>query len=199
MKKLLLLVCLAACGWAYAEEDYDSAKDRMGCGTVVSLRPLNQRPLMSSRYVASGGGTSGIAGQLAGGGVIGWGAALVLDLGVSLWQSEARHRAVEEQHRTKKYEDVMAVQFRFDDGRVVNLPMVVFSGMRYREGVRLKAYYSHLHGNLQLGYNALFDSVALPDEPGYLDACSNMLSPEQTNSLLEASAYLVDETKIIAE
>ena len=134
-----------------------------------------------------------------GGGVIGLGAALFGELALSVQQNFASKQALDDHIKAAEFKDVYAVKFKFDDGREIYIPMYVMSGMRYKEGVRVKAYMARALDNIQLGYNPVFGTPPLKGEDGYEAHCAMRAEPEFAELLIVKSANLVDESKLVKD
>lgn len=177
----------------------------LGCGTIVSLRESIQEPFPSELSDAYGGSvrTTGssviqVLTQVPGVGIVG---ALVGDAVASFVvmpvindsnEATAKKRFAE----TQAYENVRAVEFRFDDGRVINIPVMVVSGMRYKVGARLNAMVSPTYKTIALGNNILFASVPDIGDSDYNVAC-RIDNPEERSALLESVKNAVDESRIV--
>jgi hypothetical protein len=77
------------------------------------------------------------------------------------------------------------------------MPVYVTRGMRYADGVRLKAYYAKFLDNIQLGYNPLYGSVPIKGDSDYDQNCAMKVDPEIGRSIIERSESLVDESRLI--
>jgi len=175
----------------------------LGCGTIVSLRESTQKPLPSELADEYGGPrTSGgfvlqVLSSIPGVGVA---AAvtgeIVASAGISAVSSKLQEADRAKQAETAKYKDVMAVEFRFDDGVLINIPAYVVSGMRYKVGARLNAMISPKYGNVALGFNALFSGMPDPGDSDYNKYC-RIDDAEARKSALEPLMNTVDETRIV--
>ena len=175
----------------------------LGCGTIVSMRESTQKPI-SSDLTDSYGGASSTGGsvfqvlsQLPGVGFFAAAAGdMVADVVVSSVSSSVRAADKDKQIASKKYKDVQAVEFRFDDGEVINIPMMVVSGMLYKTGRRLNAMVSPTYGNLNLGIGVMFTSTPSVGDSDYKEVC-RIDSPEARKALLESVRNAVDESQIV--
>lgn len=199
---LLGVLCFVLLQAAYAD---DQQRELLGCGTLVSIRPVNQKPfpnIRNSKVVESrspGSTVIQVLSQLPGASVVGTVAAAVLSDTVAASIGESANSAAEaQQEATQNYTDVSAVAFKFDNGRTVKLPMIVVSGMRYKPGVRLYAYRNVTqNGILQLGENALFLGIPDVGDSNYPEKCSSQVAPEVVDATITAFSDRVDESKII--
>ena len=196
---LFSLVCVPV----YAEKtDFDPKKHRIGCGTILSVRDVNQKPVPDSRFIPRGieTGQGVVAGILE---IFGFGlvASIAGEIGTVLIAGEAKKASEEKdlanQEETKNYKHVIAMKFKFDDDREVNIPKYRLVGSRYMEGARLVAYYPESQKVIQFSINPHFANIPKLGEEGYAEKCSNLLPQDVTNEAIAASANLVDETKIL--
>jgi hypothetical protein len=175
----------------------------LGCGAIVSLRASTQMPLPSElqdeygaprtsggvvlqllSYVPGVGAITAVASEIAAGAAI------------SAMSSSKQDVEKAKQAASATYKDVMAVEFRFDDGLVVNIPVYVVSGMRYKVGARLNAMVSPKYGSVALGANILFAGVPDVGDSDYNVACR--IDDAQARAVaLEHLKSLVDETRIV--
>lgn len=177
--KLSTVIFLSACvvsNFANAKTPFNNGG--LGCGTIVSLRESIQRPLPSELADAYGGpkGTGGTVFQVLSGikgvGFLAAAAAeVVSNAGVSAVSSKINADDKAREIETEKYRDVEAVQFLFDDGTEINIPVMVVSGMRYKVGVRLNAMVSEKYKNIALGNNALFAAAPDVGDSDYKKVC----------------------------
>jgi hypothetical protein len=204
MKTVLICIfCVICLQSAHAD---NQKRERLGCGTLVSIRPVNQKPFQNIRNSQvvelrlPGATVIQILSNVPGASMVGTVAAAVVSDSIATSVVESANREAEaQQEATQNYKGVFAVEFKFDDGRTVKLPMMVVSGMRYKPGVRLYAYRNvTLNGILQVGENALF--MGLPDvgDSNYAARCSSQVALEEADATIAAFADRVDESKIIA-
>jgi hypothetical protein len=175
----------------------------LGCGTIISLRESTQKPLpseLADEYGAprtSGGVVLQILSNIPG---IGIAAAVagevVASAGISAVSSSLQEADRAKQAETATYKDVMAVEFRFDDNEVINIPVYVVSGMRYKVGARLNAMISPRYGNLALAANVLFAGMPDVGDSDYNPAC-RIDDPETRKVALEPLKSLVNEAHIV--
>lgn len=195
---LALLLALFPLG-VVAAEDYDPSKDLLGCGTILGMHPVNQRPQLTSAIFNRSGNTNDVAGPLVSGGVISLGIAVVAQIASSIYASKAKDKAFDDHVKATEFKNVMAIWFRFDSGQEVFMPVYVASGMRYSDGVRLKAYYAKFLDNIQLGYNPIFGSMPVKGDLDYDQVCGMKVDAEIGRSIIERSESLVDESKLIRQ
>lgn len=175
----------------------------LGCGTIVSLRESTQMPVSSElqdEYYSprrSGGVVLQILSNIPGVGVL---AAMAgeaaADAAISTISANAQAADRAEQAAAKKYENVQAVEFRFDDGAVINIPVYVVSGMRYKVGTRLNAMISPKYGSVALGSNPLFGGVADVGDADYNVDCRIDDAQARAEALAPLKT-LVDERQIV--
>jgi hypothetical protein len=175
----------------------------LGCGKIVSLRESTQMPLPSElqdeygaprtsggvilqllSYVPGVNVASAIAGEVVGG-------AAISAVSSSLQDAEKAKQAA-----SATYKDVMAVEFRFDDGVVINIPVYVVSGMRYKVGARLNAMVSPKYGSVALGANIMFAGMPDVGDSDYNVAC-RIDDAQAREKALEPLKSLVDEARIV--
>lgn len=196
-----LLACAVATQAMAAKPIFNNGG--LGCGTIVSLRESTQMPLPSElrdgydaprtsgglilqllSYVPGVNVASAIAGEVVGGAAI------------SAASSSLQDAEKAKQDASKTYEDVMAVEFRFDDGVVINIPVYVVSGMRYKVGARLNAMVSPKYGSVALGNNILFAGMPDVGDSDYNVACC-IDDAQARLAALEPLKSMVDETRIV--
>ena len=175
----------------------------LGCGTIVSLRESTQKPISSDMADAYGGPSTGggsvfqVLSQLPGGGfVAAFAADMVTDAVVHSVSSSQKRADLEKQIASSKYKNVQAVEFLFDDGEVINIPMMVVSGMLYKTGRRLNALVSPTYGNLNLGIGVMFTSTPSVGDSDYNVVC-RIDDPEARKALIDSVKDTVDESRIV--
>lgn len=198
-KSMMWLASLLA-GPAFA---VNFAHGGLGCGTIVSLRESTQMPVPSElqdEYNAprrSGGVFLQILSNIPGVGVL---AAVagekIADASISAISANALAEQKAEEERTQKYDNVQAVEFRFDDGVVINMPVYVVSGMRYKVGARLNAMISPKYDTVALGLNPLFGGVPDVGDADYNVDC-RIDDAQARAAALEPLKNLVDERQIV--
>jgi hypothetical protein len=175
----------------------------LGCGTIVSLRESTQMPLPSElqdeydgprssggvvlqllSYVPGIGRVAAVAGEMAA-------SAAISTVSSSMQDAERARQAA-----SMTYKNVMAVEFRFDDGLAVNIPVYVVSGMRYKVGARLNAMVSPKYGSVALGANILFAGIPAVGDSDYSVAC-RIDDAQARAAALEPLKGLVDEARIV--
>ena len=198
---LPLLACAVATQAMAAKPIFNNGG--LGCGKIVSLRESTQMPLPSElqdeygaprtsggvilqllSYVPGVNVASAIAGEVVGG-------AAISTVSSSLQDAEKAKQAA-----SATYKDVMAVEFRFDDGVVVNIPVYVVSGMRYKVGARLNAMVSPKYGSVALGADILFAGIPDVGDSDYNAAC-RIDNAQVRAAALEPLKNLVDEARIV--
>lgn len=197
----LLLACAVATQAMAAKPIFNNGG--LGCGTIVSLRDSTQMPLPSElqdeygaprtsggvvlqllSYVPGVSAVAAMAGELAAG-------ATISAVSSSMQDVERAKQAA-----SATYKDVMAVEFRFDDGLLVNIPVYVVSGMRYKVGARLNAMVSPKYGSVALGANILFAGMPNVGDSDYNVAC-RIEDAQARAAALEPLKGLVDEARIV--
>ena len=175
----------------------------LGCGTIISMRESTQKPISSElkdeyNSPRSSGGVflqilSGIPGVGLTTAVAG---EVVANTVIS--NTSARMQAADQvrQEAEEKYDDVQAIEFRFDDGLVINVPVYVVSGMRYKVGARLNAMISPRYGTPALGANVLFAGMPDPGDGDYEPAC-RIDGPQARKAALAPLQHMVDEQRIV--
>lgn len=196
-----ILACVVATQVMAAKPIFNTGG--LGCGTIVSLRESTQMPLPSElqdeygaprtsggvvlqllSYVPGISRVAAVAGELAAG-------AAISTVSSSMQDAERAKQAA-----SATYKDVMAVEFRFDDGLVVNIPVYVVSGMRYKVGARLNAMVSPKYGSVALGANILFAGMPNVGDSDYNVAC-RIDDAQARAAALEPLRSLVDEARIV--
>ena len=175
----------------------------MGCGSIVSMRETKQQPIQSElkdEYSAprsSGGVVGQVLSFIPGVGILGAAAGeLVGTLAITAVSSNAQSAERAKQAQSGDYDNVMAIEFRFDDGRVVNVPAIVKSGMRYSVGTRLNTMVSPKYGSFALGSNPVFGSAPAVGGSDYSTKC-RIDDPKARKTVLDSVQNLVDESRIV--
>lgn len=198
---LPLLACAVATQAMAAKPIYNDGG--LGCGKIVSMRESTQMPLSSELrdgYTAprrSGGlflqilsslpgvgAATAIAGEIA--------ADVTINMASSMLQDAERLKQAE----STIYKDIQAVEFQFDDGIVINVPLYVVSGMRYKVGARLNAMVSPKYGTMALGANILFASIPEVGDADYAKDC-RIDNAEARMAMLEKIKATVKEDRIV--
>ena len=181
---------------------FDEAS-QMGCGAIVSVRNVDQWPVGNgdeTRWRLAGNGkmsSGGTFGQLAGGGVIGFGAALLGSLVVD-GVADATKSPPPEKPGMRYGHKVFAIKLLLDDGREINMPMIerapTFSGGQYKAGRRERLSFNNKNAHIQ------FENSFQPPikgESGYAEKCALKIDKAVADDIILRSAKLVDETKIV--
>lgn len=198
---------ISAYGNDRGSDRFTKQGNRLGCGTVTSLRNVNQTPLYDKQYELQfngSGSTRDLAGLSAQLGIVGMAAAVI--------GSVATDTAIEATRTAKKEIKlvnvpqnrglVKAVQLTLDSGDIINLPLVdvnkfEFSG-HYKVGKRYKVYYSPTYENLQLVESDEDEMKRTPEQAARIWKwfCSPQLDKARIDELLSAHGNKVDESKI---
>lgn len=185
------------------------AGNLIGCGSVVSVRNVNQQPVYDDEYERQyiGRANSGSAlGFLAEVGVVGSvvsiGAAAIAG-GTADMISDANRTAPRKQKIITvpdNGKEVKAIRLRMDDGREINLPMLrpPIIDSQYEVGNRYQVFYSPTYMNLQLQRSREKDRYDTPAEAEKARKwfCSQDLDTETSNRELAKHKNFVDESKI---
>jgi hypothetical protein len=99
-----------------AAEDYDPATDLLGCGTILGMHPVNQRPQLNSAIFNRSSNTNDVAGPLVSGGVISFGVAVGAQIAASIYAAKEQDKAFTDHVKATEFKNVMAIWFRFDSG-----------------------------------------------------------------------------------
>jgi hypothetical protein len=203
VKVSLTVCCLFVCS-AFAETLTSTPPvkpeiTKLGCGFIVSLRESTQKPVGGRTPTPRTSG--GVVGQiLSGVPGVGIAGAVVGDLiggaVISTVSSNLQDADKAKQIQAELFENVQAVEFQFDDGEVINLPLYVVSGMRYKTGVRLRAYSSTRFGTVSLTENSLFGAPPSVGESDYEIKC-RIDNPESRKLALASAKNLIDESRIV--
>ena len=121
---------------------------------------------------------------------------LVATAAISSASQNAHDADQAKQAEASTYKEVQAVEFKFDDGEVINIPVYVASGMLYKVGRRLNAMVSPKYGTVALGRGVLFWSVPTVGESDY-DLHCRIDNAEDRKTLLNSTVGLVDEARIV--
>lgn len=211
MKKLALLVLatMALVSQANAEVFFDFA-NQIGCGTITSVRNVDQEPMLSQdsmayrseyRPVKDRTESSSTFGMAAGNGFIGIGAAV---FGGILYDAVAnsRNNSVATTNPGERLGKKMhAVQIALDDGRVMNLPFIeakrpnIF-GRDYEVGRRVFVAYNQLYRNIQIEYPQWTQPPSKGDS-SYEKTCDFRANKDLADLIVKASEFIVDESKIV--
>ena len=145
----------------------------------------------------SGGSVFLLASYIPGVGILAAaGADIVADAGIAAVSKKINAEAKAKEIEYQKFSDVKAVQFRFDDGLEINVPVMVVSGMRYKIGTRLNAMVSPRYNNLALGINALFGAMPEVGDSDYNKYC-RIDNAEFRKNVLDNAKNMVNEALIV--
>lgn len=183
------------------------AGNLIGCGTVVSLRKVNQTPFYDQQYEMQfngSGSTSEVAGLAVQTGLLGMAAAVMASAATDA-TIEATCTAKKEIKMVNIPKDqglVKAVKLRLDDGREINLPMLDankfdFSG-HYKVGNRYQIFYSPTYDNLQLFASREKEKYDTHEEAEKAKKwfCRTDFDKTKADELIANNANKVDESKI---
>ena len=189
-----------------ADYPYKDSTDRIGCGEMVSVRNVNQKPLVTSdsRYkpytpdknIHGQGLIAGVF-QILGANPV---AAAVVEVATVVVagytpppSSEEVAKDIASQEAANDFTDVVAIKFKFDDGREINIPTYRIS-IGYKAGERFSAFWSRPSKAIVF---SLMRTNARPGDGRYDRFCSQTTDKETADAAIAASANLVDESKII--
>jgi hypothetical protein len=208
MVKFFVSIMLSFFAWTghAGEYPYTAGTDRIGCGEMVSVRNVNQKPLVTndSRYkpytpdknINGQGAISGIF-QILGANpitaIVGEVATVVVAGHTRAPSSDEVAKEIANQEAANDYKDVVAIKFKFDDGREINIPTYRIS-IGYKSGERFSAFWSRPNKAIVF---SLMRTNALQGDSRYDRFCSQNVDKETADAAIAASANLVDESKII--
>lgn len=203
LKKLIAITILSIAAQAQAIDLFEP-NAQIGCGTVTSVRKLNQAPLYNQEYelfVENQGNSSDIANIVYRITNIAPGVAVLagnlLDVALA-----GKPVGVVQAPKDVNWEYVRAVRVEFDDGRVINVPVITVEkfavGRFYEVGQRMSIFYNKKLNNIQF----LPSGRSIPDknekeDRKYKTVCGLRIDKEVADAIIKASEHLVDETKII--
>lgn len=207
MNKSLFLMfsvlCLAQ--QAHAEDLWKRA-EQIGCGTVTSVRKLNQSPLFNQEYLNSIGGSTN-AGDVAtiASRVVPFGevAAVAISIGVAAVVDAAKREPtpVVGSPRGGAWKNVSAVRIQMDDGRVINLPLMnadlLVRGHEYKTDQRLSLTFSKYANAIQIAPKPF--KTPIPGSPSYSYYCGVNGDKDLADAAIRNGEHLVNEANIIAE
>lgn len=180
---------------------------RIGCGTVTSVRNVNQTPLYDRQYEMQfngSGGTRDLAGLSTQLGIVGVAAAVIASVATDTTIDATRtaKKEIKLMNVPKNMKLVKAIRLSFDDGREINLPLLdvnkfEFSG-HYKVGKRYEVFYSPTYENLQLVPSHELENYQSPEQAAkFLKSfCSSQLDKGKIDELLSDNMRKVDEAKI---
>lgn len=196
-----------AYGHDSGSQRFIKAGNQIGCGTVLSLRNVNQTPTYDRQYEGQfngGGGTGEIASLAVQGGVLSIASASIASLAADTALDAARtsKRMIKMVNVPKDQGLVKAVQLRMDDGREINLPMLDankfdFSG-HYKIGQRYRVFYSPTFDNIQLFLSREKEKYDTPEKAAAARRwfCNEDIGKTKADQLLKNYEHKVDEAKI---
>ena len=201
VKLVFFYLAGASATFAYAEK-FVMNDGGLGCGAIISMRESTQQPISSELRDAygsqktSGGGLGQVLYAIPGVGIIG--AAVGQVVGAALVNSVSSNSQDSGQKKADvvDFKNVMAIEFRFDDGSTVNVPALVIQGMRYNVGTRLNAMVSPRYGSFALGAHPLFGAAPDVGDSNYNKMC-RIDDPEARKTILESVKNMVDESRIV--
>ena len=215
MKQIIFSI-LAALVFTQAQAERLFSMDSLiGCGTVTSVRNVDQEPLWSldmALYSQENGHdktySGGTAAQLAGSGLVGIGKGLAIMAGSVAVDAVANSReqpvepVVVNLPGERFGKKVYAVGIAMDDGRTLNIPLIEarrpFIGRDYRVGYRLQVAYNSALKNIQvaLAPNS-FVEPPLKGASNYESKCALRADKSDADWIMSVSEFLVDESKIL--
>ena len=200
--KLNLIITLALVAFASAAQATDNLyffkpTKRIGCGTITSVRKVNQLPLYDREFEMAVGGNpttrdlvylasfipgvgvaTAVVGSMVADGVIGSSSAVAT---VSMPPN-----------------GVQAVRVVMDDGSVLNLPLTAIPSGSLKPGYevdrRVEVFLLKDRSSIQLG---LAGRAPMATEKLYSAYCSMRTDPEDAAAAVKGAASLVQEDKIL--
>lgn len=202
MKRIILSAAICFVQFAQAT-DFVDMRGQIGCGTITSVRNLNQAPLYNYEYESAWGKTnSGSLASVANGfGLIGFAGAVIGSIAVdTVVSSNSAPIEVKPPSEGAAWKDVRAVRIELDDGRQVNLPLMVagkldFASRTYQVGERVRLQYHKQLNNIQLMPKGL--TAPKPGEDKYERNCALRANKLDADTIVKASENLVNEANII--
>lgn len=184
----------------------------IGCGTVTSVRKINQEPVFNAEYfgslegkgiffandVSSASqviGATGFAGSI----VVGYVAGALANAVKDARDGDAIYKVIPPQDGVWK--NVFAVRIEMDDGRTLNMPLMnappLTRGRHYESGQRLQLTYYKQAQNIQV----TDPRISLPKvgDSTYERKCSMLANKDDSDAALKAAENMVDESKIVNE
>lgn len=174
---------------------------RLGCGTITSVRKVNQAPLYDQEYEQRHGGrspTTDVALLASGFGVVGQVIALATSMTVDVVRdsSVALEGVKEPANGIRK--NILAVRVVMDDGSVMNLPLTAQEKLtlkpKYEEDRRVTVYMIKDRKSIQL---TMARKSPLPSEKLYDAYCSQTAEAGEAAEAIKAKENLVQEANII--
>ena len=202
LKPIAFYVLTSMTSFALASDTmyFYNQKSRLGCGTITSVRNVNQAPLYDYEYEHLHGGraaSTDIAQLASGFGLVGQVVALATSITVdSARDSSATLEGVKEP-KNGAWTNIKAIRLLMDDGRVMNLPLTgqpkLVMGPKYEEGQRVTAYIIKDRKSIQI---TMKRKSPLPGEKLYEAYCSQTADAGEADEAIKSKEYLVDELKI---
>ena len=196
-----VLTSLASCAFASDTMYFFNQKSRLGCGTITSVRNVNQTPLYDYEYEHLRGGraASTDVAQLASGfGIVGQAVALATSMTVDLVRDSSATLEGVKEPENGVWKNIKAVRVLMDDGRVMNLPLTaqpkLVMGPKYEEGQRVTAYMIKDRKSIQI---TMKRKSPLPGEKLYDAYCSLTADVEEAAEAIKAKEFLVKEINIV--
>lgn len=210
MKKLaiLIIVTMMLANQARAEVFFDSSK-QIGCGTITSVRNVDQEPMLSDDSMAyrleyrpvkdrtESLGTLALFTENSLSGAVAAVAGSIIYDAVANSKSDVATLNPAERLGKKMH----AVRIALDDGRVMNLPLIeakkpFLFGHGYEVGRRVFVAYNQLYRNIQIEYPQS-SQPPVKGESSYEKTCDFRADKDLADLIVKNSEFIVDESKIV--
>lgn len=176
-------------------------QSRIGCGTITTVRNVNQPPLYDREYellMAGRGGTGDLAGIASNLGIVGQAVAAVASLSVDAVRDRSDSLEAVKTPAAGVWTNVKAIRVAMDDGREINLPLTaqpkLGTGLKYERGRRVEVYLLKDRNSIQLGMQR---KPPLQDEKLYATYCRRTADAADSETALTEKAHMVQEDKIV--
>lgn len=176
-------------------------RNRIGCGTITSVRNVNQAPLYDREYedlVGGNGSTGSVAVAASALGIVSLAAAATTSLAVDAVRDPSTATDGVKTPADGVWKNIKAVRVLMDDGSVMNLPLTGQPKLslddKYEEGRRVSVYFLKDLNSIQLN---LRGKAPAPGERLHDAYCSRRVTQEEATIALKEKAALVQEENII--
>lgn len=175
-------------------------RNRIGCGTITSIRNVNQAPLYDREYeelVGGNGSTGSLAVAVSGLGIVSQTVAALTSLTVDAARDSSSAVDVVKAPDGGVWKNVKAVRVLMDDGSAMNLPLTAQPKLsidpKYEQGRRVSVYLLKDRNSIQLN---LLGKAPAPGEKLHDAYCSRRVTEDEAATALKEKAALVQEDKI---
>lgn len=196
--KAVVLCCITVASSASQASEtlyFFNQQSRIGCGTITSVRNVNQAPLYDRAYemrFVKRGGDSDIAMISSAFGVVGTAAALVAKSIITDTVADNISIDTVVAPADGVWKHVKAVSVTMDDGNIINVPLT--EERNYKAGARVEIYVIKDRNSIQIGTQR---PIPATDTKLYQYVCRRTADEALAVAFLKEKSDLVQEDKIV--